>query len=119
MASNHRKSLAQQYQSSDSSSEDEYDFMGSSPPEVQLIISSDNKNENASASSAPKEDPVVQQCQTTRISDKRRPRKQIQPKKKDGINREIVRYQSSTKLLIPKLDFQRYVFINIQNNSLL
>lgn len=43
-------------------------------------------------------------------SQRRTSRKQSRPKKrKDNVTKEIIRYQSGTKLLIPKLPFQRYV----------
>lgn len=45
----------------------------------------------------------------------RRSRKQSNPeKRKDRVTKEIIKYQSTTKLLIPRLPFQRYVNTNIK-----
>lgn len=51
-----------------------------------------------------------------------RNRKQLNPKRrkkrKDRVTREILKYQSSTKLLIPRLPFQRYVCIKLKKKQI-
>lgn len=110
------QSLSEQ-SNSEGSNDQSYDFLGRAPSNAvseSTVVSAADDNIGGASSTNQTPQRVSTRPSTQQPStDGRKSRKQTQPKKrrKDRVTKELVKLQRTTKLLIPRLPFQRYEFL--------